>query len=76
MWSYIIIVLLIAWVIRLHYLLSIYEKGSEDFIHELAEQEEEIEELNDHIRELLHPDMERDDMIDWWNYDKEKTNEN
>ena len=76
MWSYIIIVLLIAWVIRLHYLLSMYEKGSEDFIHELAEQEEEIEELNDHIRELLHPDMERDDMIDWWNYDKEKTNEN
>ena len=76
MWSYIIIVLLIAWVIRLHYLLAMYEKGSEDFIHELAEQEEEIEELNDHIRELLHPDMERDDMIDWWNYDKEKTNEN
>lgn len=71
MWSYIIIVLLIAWVIRLHYLLAMYEKGSEAFIHELAEQEEEIEELNDHIRELLHPDMERDDMIDWWNYDKE-----
>ena len=71
MWSYIIIVLLIAWVIRLQYLLAMYEKVSEAFIHELAEQEEEIEELNDHIRELLHPDMERDDMIDWWNYDKE-----
>ena len=73
MWSYIIVVLLIAWVIRLHYLLAMYEKGSEAFRHELAGQEEEIEELNDHIRELLHPDMERDDMIDWWNYDKEKT---
>lgn len=76
MWSYIIIVLLIAWIIRLHHLLAVYEKEMRLLYMNFAEQEEEIEELNDHIRELLHPDMERNDMIDWWNYDKEKTNEN
>ena len=70
MWCYIIIVLLTAWIIRLHYLLNLYERGSESFMHTIAEQEDEIEELNDHIRELLYPDMERDDMIDWWNYEK------
>lgn len=32
--------------------------------------EKEKHELNDHIRELLYPDAEPNDEIDWFNKDK------
>jgi hypothetical protein len=32
--------------------------------------EKENHELNDHIRELLYPDAEPNDDIDWFNKDK------
>ena len=39
-------------------------------IHKIKKLERENNKLNDHIRELLFPDDEPNDDVDWYNKDK------
>lgn len=64
--------LLISVVLSCTYLSIIYKnEGTINYLLKvIKEMEKENHELNDHIRELLYPDAEPNDEIDWFNKDK------